>query len=180
PIPFGQVQINRPDVSLIFLPLTGVPGIVNPQTGELLTSADVYQTLSANGVLGRRPILQTDLASIGMPAGFRFPVKGGVQTDYHSPYSEQSSLGVEHSFHSVVVGASYEFTRSAHLWRVGDHNLVKLGTRPNGLPVIGRADPNFANLYYYESAANAFYSAVTFQVSRRFGRHIGFDAHYTL
>jgi hypothetical protein len=180
PIPFGQVQINRSDVDLIFLPLTGVPGIVNPQTGSLLTSADVYQTLLTNSVLGKRPIVRTDLASLGMPAGFRFPVMGGVQGDYHSPYSEQTSLGIEHSFGSTVVGVSYEFSRSAHLWRVRDHNLLFLGTRPDGLPILGRADPNVANAYYYESAANAFFSAVTFQASRRFQRHFGFDAHYTL
>lgn len=180
PIPFGEVQINRSDVSLVFLPLTGTPGVVNPQTGALLTSADVYQTLLANGVLGTRPILQSDLASIGMPDGFRFPVKGGVQSDYHSPYSQQSTIGIEHSVRSVVFGVHYEFSRTAHLWRVRDHNLVQLGTRPDGMPIVGRADPNFANIYYYESAANAFHSAVTFQVSRRFQRGFGFDGHYTL
>jgi hypothetical protein len=180
PIPFGQIQINRSDVNLIFLPLTGVPGVINPQTGTLLTSADVYRSLLARGVLGNRPIVESDLTALGLPPGFRFPEKGGVQGDYKSPYSAQYSLDIEHSVHSLVVGASYEFSRSAHLWRVRDHNLVQLGTRPNGLPVIGRLDPNYANIYYYESAANAFYSALTIHVSRRFRRHWSFDAHYTL
>jgi hypothetical protein len=180
PIPFGQVEINRSDASLVVLPLTGVPGVVNPQTGSLLTSADVYQSLLARGVLGTRPIVQADLVALGMPVGFRFPEKGGVQSDYHSPYSEQYNLGLEHSFGSLVVSASFEFSRTAHLWRVRDHNLVRLGTQPNGLPLIGRQDPNYANIYYYESAANAFYSAGTLQVSRRFRGHWSFDAHYTL
>ena len=180
PIPFGQVELNRQDASLVVVSLSGAPGVINPQTGGLLTSADIYQRLLAEGVIGNRPIVQSDLAALGLTAGFRFPEEGGVQADYRSPYSEQYSLDIEHSFRSLLVGASFQFTRSAHLWRVRDHNLVDLGTQPNGLPLIGRQDPNVANYYFYESAANAFYSAVTVQVSRRFRRYWSFVTHYTL
>jgi len=180
PISFGERQIKRPDVTLFFLPITGIPGLNNPQTGLPVTSVDVYQTLLAQGVIGNRQIRFQDLAAFGFGPGFRFPTSGGAQQDYTNPYSHQFSLQLERAFGEWAVGVGYEFTRGAHLWRVRDRNLIQTGTQANGWPIFGRADPNFANLLYYESAANSFYSAVVMQVNRRFRSHISVNAHYTV
>jgi hypothetical protein len=67
-----------------------------------------------------------------------------------------------------------------HLWRVRDRNLVQTGTQPNGWPIFGRADERFVNLLFYESAASSFYSAVVFQVNKRFRDHVGVNAHYSV
>jgi hypothetical protein len=180
PISFGQVQVNRPDVALVFLPLTGIPGLINPQTGEPLTSADVYQSLAARGILGNRTVALSDLTALGVPQNFRSPTAGGVQQNYTSPYATQLYLELERSIASATVSAAYEFRRTAHAWRVRDHNLVVAGTQPNGWPVFTRANPALGNIYVYESAANAFYSAIVLRAARRFGRQWSIDAHYTL
>jgi hypothetical protein len=180
PIPFGQVQVNRPDVALVFLPLTGIPGIVNPATGLPLTSADVYQSFAMRGISGVRTAQLSDLTSLGLPDNFRSPTAGGVESDYTSPYSEQFYFEVEHSIASATVSAGYEFRRTAHAWRVRDHNLVVVGTQPNGWPMFGRANPALGNIYVYESAANAFYGAMVLRAERRFSRRWSFNAQYTL
>ena len=180
PIPFGEFQINRPDVTLVFLPVTGIPGINHPQTGLPLTSVDVYGSLAARGILGRRSIGFADLAALGVPPGYRFPTAGGVQQDYQPPYSQQASLQLQVAFGDTVVGIGLEGSRSAHLWRVRDHNLIVTGTRPDGWPVFGKRDPAVANTYVYESAANAFYSAMVVELERRFRGGWSFRAHYTL
>ena len=46
-------QINQ-----VFIPLTGIGGLQSPLTGQPLTSAEIYQTLQARGVLGQRAILR--------------------------------------------------------------------------------------------------------------------------
>ena len=57
-------QINQ-----VFIPLTGLAGINSPLTGRRLTSAEIYQTLLARGVLGQRGILPEDLAPHGIVPG---------------------------------------------------------------------------------------------------------------
>lgn len=179
-IAYNQRQLNRPDVNLVFLTLAGAPGVVNPQTGLPLTSADIYQSLAASGVLGRRQILQSDLARLGIPPGFRFPTTGGVQRDYTNPYSQQASLEIEHSIGALAFSLGGEVNRGLHGWRTRDHNLVQTGTRPDGWPVFGLRDPGVVNNYVSESAANNFYHAFFAQISRRFRRAWGLNVHYTL
>jgi hypothetical protein len=179
-IAYNQRQLNRPDVTLVFLTLAGAPGVINPQTGLPLTSADIYQSLLASGVLGRRQIRQSDLSRLGIPPGFRFPTIGGVQSDYANPYSQQASLEVEHSIGSLAFSIGAEVNRGLHGWRMRDHNLIQTGTRPGGWPVFGLRNPAIVNNYISESAANSFYHAFFTQVSKRFRRYWGLNAHYTL
>jgi hypothetical protein len=179
-IPYLQTAYTRPDLTLIYLPLTGVPGIINPQTGAALTSADIYQSLLVQGVLGHREIRQSDLAALGLPPGFRFPTTGGVQSNYVNPYTHQASVEAEWSAGSWAFSTSLEGSRAVHLWRTRDQNLVQVGTRPDGWPIFGYKDPQIVNNYLVESAANAFYMAGTIQVNKRFRRHFGLNAHYTL
>jgi hypothetical protein len=178
-IAYGQRQLNRPDFQLVFLTLAGIPGITNPLTRLPLTSADVYQTLALRGVLGRREPQLADLAPLGLPPGFRLPTTGGVQSDYTNPYTHQASLEVERSFGSLALSLGIEGVRGAHLWRTRDHNVARVGTRPDGWPVFGLKDPRIANNYIYESAANSFYHAVVLQANKRFRAGLGLNAHYT-
>src|SRR4029079_4242147 len=83
----------------------GIPGLNNPRTGQPLTSFDVYQTLAAQGVIGRRAITRQDLAQFGLQPGPNAPgrVIFGITGDYVSPYSEQASLEIEQAIWSVAV-----------------------------------------------------------------------------
>jgi len=178
-IPFAQKELNRPDVTLMVVPITGVPGVINPLTNQPITSADIYQTLSAEGVLGRRQPQESDLARLGIPPGFRFPTGGGVQGDYTSPYTHQASLEVEHGFGRLAVGISGEYSRALHVWRDHDQNLIQVGTRPDGWPIFGQKNPNYLNYYVYESSGNASYVAMVLHATKRMSHHWSVDAHFT-
>ena len=82
-------QINQ-----VFIPLTGLAGINSPLTGGRLTSAEIYQTLLARGVLGQRGILPEDLAPHGIVPGPGYPLRIGfrVADDVVNPYSLQGSF----------------------------------------------------------------------------------------
>jgi hypothetical protein len=144
-----------------------------------VNSADIHQSLAARGVLGTRTPQPSDLTPLGIPETFRFPITGGVQSDYSSPYAQHASLQLEHSLGSLSAAIGWEFSRGAHLWRVRDHNLVQTGVRPDGWPVAGRRNALIANEYFYESAANSFYNAVIVQVAHRM-RLGTVSAHYTV
>ncbi len=166
-------------VNLLFVPITGLPGTVNPLTGLPLTSVDIYQSLLARGILGQRQVQLSDLIPLGIRAGFRFPAGGGLDPGYRSPGSQQGSLQVERSLGNLVLSAGYDFVRVAHLPRFRDHNLYQAGTRPDGSPIFGRFDPTLFNDFVVEGSGNAFYHALVLQANKRFGNRWALNAHYT-
>ena len=175
---YSAEGLRRPDLSLVEVPITGVP-VTNPMTGQPLTSVDIYRTLAAEGIFGKRSIEYRDMAQFGIPAGFRFPITGSVSSDFRNPYSEQASFEVEHSFGSLAVSAAYNFNRGLHIPRTFDSNLYQAGTRPDGWPIFGTINPNLANNYIMSSTANSYYDALVLQANRRFLRHWAVNVHYT-
>ena len=166
-------------VNLLLVPLTGLPGTINPATGLPVTSADIYGTLQAQGVLGRRSIQFSDLAQFGIRPGFKFPADGGLDSGYQAPGAQHASFQIERSVGSFVVSAGYDFSRVAHLPRSRDHNLYLAGTRPDGNPVFGRYDPSILANFVVESTGNSFYHAFIVQAEKRFRRYASVNAHYT-
>ncbi|MDW8355406.1 MAG: carboxypeptidase regulatory-like domain-containing protein [Bryobacterales bacterium] len=81
-------------IAQTFVPLTGIAGLLNPQTGRLLTAADIYQTLLAQGVIGRRSIRLEDLAQFGLRPSptAPFAVVFGIVDDFVNPYAHQAQL----------------------------------------------------------------------------------------
>ena len=175
----SATQLVRPDLTTLFIPLSGVPGLINPATRQPVNSADIYQSLLGRGILGTRTIQFSDLAPVGIATGFNLPVKGGVQRDYTSPYAQQASLAVERAFGHTVVGISYNFSRVAHVWRTVDHNVVRAGTQPDGRPLLGLADPRIFNNYILESAGNVYYHALIVEANRRFRSGWSLMANFT-
>jgi Carboxypeptidase regulatory-like domain len=176
----GATEIQRSDETLLFVTLLGLPGVINPATGKPVTSADIYNTLSANKILGNRTIQLEDLRSLGILPGFQSPSKGGVQSDYTSPYSEQAGLEIEKAFQNELsIRVSYTFSRAAHLWRSRDQNLIQVGTRPDHWPIFGLRDTTILNNFVLESSGNAFYHAMTLEANKRLRRHWALNAHYT-
>jgi len=178
-IGYSAVQLQRSDVTNVFIPLSGAFGVVNPATGAAVTSADVYQSLTARGILGRRPVELADLAPLGIRPGIPFPVTGGVDADYDAPAATQFNLELERSVGLVTAKASYSYNRTSNLWRTIDRNLKQIGTRPDGWPIFGLVDPTVLNNYVIESTGRGTYHAVTLEAARRFGRQWSMDAHYT-
>ena len=164
-----------------FLPLTGLPGLVNPATGGPLTSADVYQGLLAQGVLGTRPIQPEDLEPFGLVPRPGAPFRALTQAadDFTNAYGQQASFEIERAVGEFAVSAAYNFNRGLHLVRPRDRNVIQTGVTEEGIPTFGFIDPALLQNNFYESAANSFYHALVLKVSRRFARGYTLGAHYT-
>ena len=169
-------------IIVLLVPLSGLPGTRNPLTGQPVTSADIYQRLATTGVLGRRPPAAADLAPLGLVPTANMPLRTtfAVDPDYVNPYSLQSSLEVQRAVGRYSLSAAYSFRRGAHIIRQRDQNIRRAGTTPNGSALIGFADPAVLQHNVYESTANSFYNALTFEVSRPVGGNLVLNAHYTI
>ncbi|MGH9630026.1 MAG: TonB-dependent receptor, partial [Bryobacteraceae bacterium] len=153
----------------------------NPRTGRPLTSADIYQTLFAQRVIGQRSIQREDLAQFGVtPApGAPLSVVFGIVDDWKNAYSQQASLELEQGIGSFSVSAAYNFNRGAHIVRILDRNLVYGPRRPDGQPSFQFINPLVFQRNIFEPTANSFYHAGILQVNKRFGRNYSLNAHYT-
>jgi hypothetical protein len=158
-----------------------IPGLINPITGRPLTSFDVYQTLKAQGVIGKRTITREDIAQFGLNPGPNSfgRVIFGITPDYTSPWAQQASFQIERAFGSYAVSAGYEFNRGAHIPRNLDRNLFYTGRTALNQPTFGFRDPTLLQYNVMESTANSFYHALIVQAARRFSRHFSLNAHYT-
>ncbi len=165
----------------VIVPITGLPGSRNPATGRPITSADIYQTLLAQGVIGKRAIQAADLAQFGIVPGPGFPFQFILlrPTQWQHGVAQQASFEIERAIRDVSVSAAYNFNRAAHLPRLRDTNAQYGPPGPNGALTVVPKDPLVSQLLATESAANSFYHALIFQVSRRVERRLVLNAHYT-
>ncbi|MDX1983726.1 MAG: carboxypeptidase regulatory-like domain-containing protein [Bryobacteraceae bacterium] len=169
-------------INQVFVPLTGIPGFNNALTGRPLTSADIYQTLLRQGVIGRRPIAESDLAQFGVRVGPGLPLSVifGVDQDFENPWAHQASLEVERAIGDFAVSAAYNFNRGAHLQRTLGRNVAYTGQRlPDGRPTFTRINPLVLQRNIITSDANSFYHAGILQLTRRFTRGFTLNTHYT-
>jgi hypothetical protein len=169
-------------IQQVFVPLSGAPGLLNPLTNRTLTSADIYQTLAAQGVIGRRAITRADLAQFAIDPSPKLPfavVFGIDKEHWRNPYAQQASLEVEHGIGTFAVSAAYNFTRGVHLPRILDRNLFYSGRRADGQPTFGFYNPLLFQRNIFEATASSFYHAGIFQVNKRFANHFMMLAHYT-
>ncbi|MBV9929230.1 MAG: TonB-dependent receptor [Acidobacteria bacterium] len=189
--------------------LSGIPGdpiniVLATATSAALgvpSSFTIYQTLLAQGIIGNRPIVASDLAQFGITPRPNAPleVRFRVEPHYETPTSYQASTGLQQDIgRGISLEVSYLFTRGLHLTRNRDINqykasLVVAGTNEPCFFRIG-ANPatctgtatssDFLNPLrlqdnVYESSANSFYHAFTVSVQRRFANHFSLNAHYT-
>ena len=170
-------QINQ-----VFIPLTGVGGIQSPLTGRALTSAEIYQTLQARGVLGQRAILPEDLAPHGIVPGPGYPLRIGfrVAKDVVNPYSLQGSFEIQREVAGYAVSAAYNFNRGLHLIRPLDLNIYDTGADPaTGRPVPGFHNPLIFQDNVYGSWGTSDYHALIVQLEKRFSDGFSISAHHT-
>ena len=165
----------------VVVPLSGLPDSRNPATGAPINSADIYRTLSAQGVIGRRGIEASDLAQFGIVPGPNFPFQILFQKprDFVNAWAHQASIEVERALGKTSLLLGYNFNRAAHLPRLRDLNL-KYGTIGQlGEPSLVPLNPLVGQQLVYESAANSFYHGLFVQVARRFTSRVSMNAHYT-
>lgn len=176
------INLDGVKIAQAFLTIRGIPGVNNPRTGQPLTAADVYQTLLAQGVIGRRSITREDIAQFGLRPGPNAAgrVIFGIVPEFINPYSQQASLEIERAFGTTAVSLSYTLNRGAHIVRNLDRNLYYGPRRADGQPTFLFRDPAILQYNVLESTANSFYHAFILQATRRFQRRLSFHAHYTL
>jgi hypothetical protein len=167
-------------INLIVITALGYPTLINPSTGQPLTSIDIYQGLSAEGILGTRPIAASDLPQFGLTPGPNSPGRVVFGTDpYVSSYAQQSSLEIERAFGDFGVSLAYNFSRGVHIAHTDGRNVYQDGTLPDGQPTFGLINPDIAQLNYFAYNGNSFYSAGTAQVTRRLRKNLALNSHFT-
>lgn len=162
----------------------------------LPTSIQLYQTLLAQGIIGKRTITAADLAQFGIVPGPGRPleVRFGVGPNYRNPMTQQASFAVQRALGSEFgIEVSYLFSRGAHLTRSHDVNEFKASGPISALsgtptfirfPTVAGQTSDFINPLrlqdnQYESTANSFYHAGTIQLTKRFSHNYTINANYT-
>lgn len=154
----------------------------DPRTQQFVTSATVFQTLTAQGVIGKRQISEADLAQFGVRVGPNLPgsVVFGIERDFQNPWAHQASFEVERQIGGFAVSLGYNFNRAAHLPRNTGRNVAYSGQRlPDGRPTFVRPNPLLLQVNNAISDANSFYHAGVLQVSRRFSHGFSFNFSQT-
>jgi hypothetical protein len=168
-------------INQVFVPLTGVPGINNPQTGRPTTSADIYQGLFKQGIIGTRSITEADIAPYGVRVGPGLPLAVVFGSDpVRNGYAQQASLEIEHSFGGYVLSLGYNYNRSLGIARISGRNVYYTGqTTALGIPVYGRYNPLVLqnNIFTYDG--NSSYNAGYVQIAKRLLKNFSINAHYT-
>jgi len=186
------------------------------QIAQILTTLDttnplaprspinIYQTLRQQGVIGVPDTIQlitpADLAQFGISYSHDGPrppltVLFRIAPDYRSPYSQQTSLGVEHEFPAgVSASLNYIFANTSRISRARDINLQPAPIGPLGIrdwstasghPCAGAAavncyrDPLLLQENQYESSARAFYHGMIIEVTKRLNRGLSLSGNYT-
>lgn len=186
PVDGQQVAITNTltgeDIHQIFVPLTGLSGLLHPRTGQPLNSADIYQTLLSQGILGQRAIQPEDLLQFGIVPGPGSPfVLFQASKDYAIPYSQQASFAVERQIGDFSAGISYLFNRTARIPRNLDVNVVRTGTNPaTGQPTYTFRNPSLLQWNQVESTANSFYHGMILSLNKQFRSNYSLFASYTL
>ena len=165
----------------VFIPLTGVGGIQSALTGQPLTSAEIYQTQQARGVIGTRGITPQDLAVHGIDPGRGYPLRVGfrVAKDTVNPYAQQGSFELQRDVGGFALSAAYNYNRGVHLIRPLDLNVYEAGTNDQGRPIVGFHDPLILQDNVYGSWGRSYYHALILQVQKRFSQNFTVSAHHT-
>ncbi len=164
-----------------FVPLTGIQGFTSALTGQPLTSAEIYQTALARGILGKRQIQAEDLAIHGLTPMRDLPLRVAfsVDDDLVNPYSQQASLEIQREAGGFSLSAGYNFNRGVHIIRPLDINIYRAGTNAEGRPIVGFRRPEILQDNVYGSWSNSFYHALILQLEKRISNGFVISAHHT-
>ena len=164
-----------------FVPLTGIQGFTSALTGQPLTSAEIYQTALARGILGKRQIQAEDLAIHGLTPMRDLPLRVAfsVAADMVNPYAQQASLEIQREAGGFSLSAGYNFNRGVHIVRPLDINIYRAGTNAEGRPIVGFRRPEILQDNVYGNWANSFYHALILQLEKRISNSFMISAHHT-
>ena len=172
---------EKQQIFQVFVPLTGLTGIRSPLTGGPVTSAEIFQSLQARGILGQREIRREDLLAHGIDAGPGYPLRVGFRLakDAVNPYSQQGSFEIQRQLGEYTLSASYNYNRGLHIIRPLDVNVFQAGTTEAGRPIVGFRNPLMLQDNVYGSWGRSYYHAMIVHLQKRFSRGFTLSAHHT-
>jgi hypothetical protein len=116
------------------------------------------------------------------PTGF-LPSITTIDPDIDTAYTQQASLQIERELTSKTsLSAGYLHTRGLHIIlsrNVNVPTLTAAQAAAQGVPNLGRPNPNFGNISRYESSGDSYYDGLTVSLNRRFSRWAGLRLSYT-
>ena len=171
---------DKQQIYQVFIPLTGLPGIQSTLSGQPLTSAEIFQTAQARGILGQRAIQRDDLAVHGIHPSPGYPLRVGFRLaeDTVNPYSQQGSLEVQREISGYALSVGYNYNRGIHIIRPLDLNVYQAGANE----AADRSwvhNPLILQDNVYGSWARSYYHAMIVQLKKRFSRGFTVSAHHT-
>lgn len=109
------------------------------------SSAVIYQTLLAQGVIGTRQIVASDLAQFGLQTGPGRPLEARIRIgqNYENPETYQASAAIQQDLGAgISAEISYLFARGAHIVRPVDvRRYAVTGTSPfTGAPIVSATE----------------------------------------
>ena len=172
---------EKQQIFQIFVPLTGLPGITSSITGRPVSSAEIYQTMQARGILGEREIRRDDLLVHGINAGPGYPLRVGFRLapDTTNAYSQQGSFEIQRQVGEYTLSAGYNYNRGLGIIRPLDLNVYQAGTNEAGRPIVGFRNPLILQDNVYGSWGRSYYHAMILQLKKRFSRGFTLSAHHT-
>jgi hypothetical protein len=116
------------------------------------------------------------------PTGF-LPSVTTIDPNIEAAYTQQASLQIERELTSnTSLSAGYLHTRGLHIIlsrNVNVPTLTAAQAAAQGVPNLGRPNPNFGNISRYESSGDSYYDGLTVSLNRRFSRWAGLRLSYT-
>lgn len=174
-IPFIERVLDGTQISQLAVPLTGIPRL-----GITATSAQVWGLLDQQGIIGNRPITESDIAPLGLVPGTTPPVLLRTSPDLVNPYSQHASFGVERELGTDwSASVDYLMNRGVKLLRSRNINLQVVGSNAFG-PTFGPVDPRILQDNLVESSGSSIYHGMTATLKKRFSDFYQFQVSYTL
>ncbi|MBI1746109.1 MAG: TonB-dependent receptor [Acidobacteria bacterium] len=181
----SKVLARDTGISQVFVPITGIP-----VQGRTVTSAEIFRTLRAQGVIGTRTINEQDLLQFGIVPGPRDPnrIIFAVDPKIVNPYNQQVSFGIEREIvQNFGVSVNYIMSRGVKLLWLVDTNVKQVGLNPRfGTPIFNtldprnRVDPTALQINTAESSGSSIYHGMTVEVNKRYSRHMQILVAYTM
>jgi hypothetical protein len=116
------------------------------------------------------------------PTGF-LPSITTIDPNIENAYTHQASLQIERQLNSdTSISIGYLHTRGLHLILSRNINVPTLTAAQaaqQGIPNLGRPNPNFANIARFESSGDSYYNGLLVSLNRRFRRWAGARLSYT-
>lgn len=160
-------QVLSGQISQVFLPLTGIPGLE-------ATSADLFDFFNETGQVG-----EAALSAFGITPGEDTPsvILPGAD-NVVNPYSHQASLGIEQRLgQDWALSLDYLFNKGTNLIRSRDVNVRQVGPNQFALPGL---DPRFIQINMIETSGSSVYHGFTAALRKRFSRSHSLQVSYTL